>query len=172
MLDTWSDILLQGTTAIAAWVALIVSVRNARVSRRALALAETKAARETHELVLYHADATSERTATGRLLEVSTSISNPTDLANSISRVELVIAHLVGGSTLTRTVLPAERSDTVGAHLVTPLRIDAHGTVAGTLQFIVPNDLIPREAIREYTLAITDAQGITSTLAVPYMREI
>jgi hypothetical protein len=164
-------------SAVVAFVALIVAARSNRIARAALAIARTKEAREQPRLVPYLSDAYSLERERHRDIEVSMSLSNPSDSNNSVARADLVVTHIVGGETLTRTIFssaPAARADVQSeAKLLSPpIAIHAHGTIAGRLNFRLPHALIDRFKVREYEVQLTDAQGLVTKFQINSFHEL
>jgi hypothetical protein len=168
----WWPEYLSGASNVVAWLALLVAISGNRISRRALALAAEKASREMPRLVVYLADGLSLTRGNHREVRLIVSVSNPSDSDNSIARADLVITHVVAGSTLTRTIIEASTATSDHPDLRLPTRIPAHDTVAGQLTFRVPTELVRVGEIRQYALELADAQGSIAEAGIGMLREV
>jgi hypothetical protein len=96
------------------------------------------------------------------------SLSNPTDINNSVPRAELQVTYLIGDvkavcriqhdSELAHNAIQNAGSATV---LTLPARVDAHQTITGWLLFALDNDLIHKGTIDAHSLLLEDTHGVT-----------
>ena len=147
------------------WVAalaLLVSMcsaffswRAGRNAARALAISESQEKRRQPQLGIYLVNGYRRLVPKRQLFGFLVSISNPTDINNSVSRAELqityvtendlaVVCRVQHNSALGEKV--ASESASAASILSLPLRIDAHQTASGWFLFALDNDAIRKAA--------------------------
>jgi len=155
--------------------AALISWRSLRNSSRAIALAERQEERRQPQLGIYLANGfrwlVGERQVFGFLV----SVTNPTDINNSVARAELQITYLVecGSTAICRINHNPGLAEETGKALSSvvlslPLRIDAHQTASGWLLFSLQNDLIRNGTIDAHRIILEDTHGV-STITDPIM---
>jgi hypothetical protein len=159
----------------AAWIALGLAYLSNRTGKKALRLAQIDSERKIPRLVPYLVDSVAHAAESNeRTIELAISLSNPSDTANSVARAELAIAHIAGDLAVVNVLVPAERESEMSSPrlLNVPFGVDAHCTVAGTLQFRVPTALVKPVDIRNQALQLTDSHGNIVSLDVRVIKEI
>ena len=86
---TWVSVLALAVSIFSA----VFSWRSLKNSTRALAISESQERRRQPQLVIYLAKAYRRRVLQGQLFGFLVSISNPTDINNSIARAEIKITY-------------------------------------------------------------------------------
>jgi hypothetical protein len=163
-------------SAVAAVGAAVFAWVSSRVARQALQLEQQRELRRRPTLVPYLADGLCRYGQASRTYAFSLSISNPSDIDNSIALVELQIDYVIRDGILMSLKLPAGRAAEFGAGnlslLVPPLRVDAHQTIAGWLVFELKEALIGNSRIDNYTVLLQDSHGATTRLEQAVIREL
>lgn len=162
-------------------ISVFLSWRSSRIARRALAISESQEKRRQPRLGIYLSNGYRRLTPKRQLFGFLVSVSNPTDINNSIARAELQITYLLendveavcrlqhnpalGGSTSSGDAVPSATVFSL------PLRIDAHQTVSGWLFFALDNDLIGKGTIDSHRLILEDTHGVSTDMAEIMVRE-
>jgi len=157
------------TVAIAS---AVVSWLSFRSSRRALAISERQEKRHEPSLGIYYAHGYRQVVPQRQLFGFFVSVSNPTDIDNSIVRAEIQITCLLQGGA--KTILKLEHNPAVGqgtgthgagtAHVFSlPARIDAHQTLSGWLLYAVDNEVIREGTIDSHRLILEDTHGLSTS---------
>jgi hypothetical protein len=173
------QILAAVATAIAAWMALLLSVLNFFTSRRALRISERQEARRKPSVVAYLQDG---YIAVGvkpgsRVYAMLVSLSNRSDSDNAIAQAMLLLTYVKSnGTQLTFKVgadgeLPKAFMDKSTSHLRIPIRIDAHQTVSGWCFFTVDEAILDGSYIDRTQVAFIDTYGNESTVEPLIIRE-
>src|SRR5262249_17603873 len=140
---------------IAAWSAFN-SWRSRRIATRALAISESQEQRRRPQLVIYQANGYRRYLPERQLFSFLVSVTNPTDINNSIAHAELQVTYLLDGDITATCRIPhnlslRETLEALNAEEVNvfslPTRIDAHQTVAGWFLFSVDHTLIAGKTI-------------------------
>jgi hypothetical protein len=151
--------------------AAFISGWSLRNSSRALALSEGQEKRRQPQLKVYLVNGYRRLVPARQLFGFLVSVSNPTDINNSVPRAELQVTYLVGdvravcrvqhNPELADSAVQSGKPPTV---FTLPARIDAHQTTTGWLLFALDNDLIQKGTIDAHSLLLEDTHGvITST---------
>jgi hypothetical protein len=158
------------SAAIACWAAFN-SWRSRRIATRALAISEIQEQRRHPHLSIYLSTGYRRYLPKRQLFSFFVSVSNPTDINNSISQAELQVTYVLDGDITAVCRIPhkpeiAERVNTTeasGAAVFSlPARIDAHQTVAGWLLFAVDNELISGRTIDSHKIILEDSHGVSA----------
>jgi hypothetical protein len=106
------------------------------------------------------------------------SVSNPTDINNSVPRAELQVTYLVGDVKATCRIqhnpelavntVQSARPATV---FTLPARVDAHQTITGWLLFTLDNDVIQKGTIDAHSLLLEDTHGVTTSTGPIMVKE-
>ncbi len=150
----WTDI----ATATAAIIAIFLSVFSLYYARASVALAKAQDLRRAPKLSaeFIRGDYITNPIDGSRRYQLEVSIGNLSDSDNAITRAELCLTYLMGGSAeMTLRVGQADGDD----RLRLPTRIAAHETVAGRLEFRVTGDVIKGNRIEAYRVELTDTHG-------------
>ena len=100
------------------------------------------------------------------------SVTNPTDINNSIARAELQIAYLLEKDVKTTCRLQhnpavgesASRNAVQTATIFSlPMRIDAHQTVSGWFLFALDNQVIGKGSVDSHRLILEDTHGVSTS---------
>ena len=158
-------------------ISVFLSWRSSRISRRALAISESQEKRRQPQLGIYLANGYRRLTPNGQLFGFLVSVTNPTDINNSIARAELQITYLLEKDVI--TICRVQHNSAVGesasnnTHQVAtilslPMRIDAHQTVSGWFLFALDNEVIGKGSVDSHRLILEDTHNVsTSTDPIP-----
>ncbi|MGE5113052.1 MAG: hypothetical protein ACM3JB_19485 [Acidobacteriaceae bacterium] len=162
--------LLAAGSLIVATASVVVSFFSFRNASRALAISQQQEMRRAPHLRVYFANAYRRLTRTNRqLFGFLVSVSNPTDIDNSIARAELRIAcGLEGG---VESVIKIQHNPAVatnapqeqGPHVfVLPARIGAHETISGWFVFSLDDEVIGDGNVDSHKLCLEDTHGLVT----------
>ena len=174
-LQLWATIASAG----AAWIALVLSIINARTSRRALWISEQQEARRQPQLALYLQEGyvSLSMKPDARVYAFLISVSNRSDSDNAIAEIVLRLTYIKAGST-EFTVKTTAASESLGmlaagsaSHFRAPIRIDAHQTMSGWCFFAIDNVILGDARIERTVLAFLDTHGNESTVEPLIVRE-
>ena len=167
-------------SALGALVAAVFAWVSARAAKRSLELAEKQDQRRTPRLVLYLIDGYCQRIGSTRFLAFSVSVSNHSDIDNSVAQIELQVSYTTAAPTKGfcmavkvphRSAL-ADRIRHNATILSPPLRIDAHQTIAGWVLFEVGDVLIGNGKIDDYAILVSDSHGQACRVEQAIVREL
>lgn len=166
-------------SSAAACIAALFAYLSARTSKQSLKLAESQEEKRQPKLVPYLFEAYYKPASTEKytICAFSISISNPSDIDNSIALLELQINYEVSSATKMAVKVPHDPAlsmnfcDSIKEHFSLPARIDAHQTIAGWLFFKVDDTLIKEFDIDSYALNIWDSHDAMSFLKPIVIRE-
>jgi hypothetical protein len=175
-LKSWIPLLaliVSGWSAYNSW-------RSRRMSARALSISESQEQRRRPKFGIYMTDGYRRYLSDKQLFVFLVSVSNPTDINNSISKAELQImyfldvdikaAYRIAHSSELAETMATEVGYTASA-LLMPTRVDAHQTVAGLLMFCINNDVIAGRTIDSHRIIVEDSHGISSETEPISVRE-
>lgn len=145
--------------------ALIYAGLSYRLARRAHDLAERQEARRRPRLALRLLDAKFVRRPNERYYSFEIELTNPTDAANTVTAIELMLRYKRELPMTLRLPAAAEHG-AVAAALIAPIRLEANGAVIGTVSFIVPNTHIKDATIESYEVVVRDAHQNPNGLEV------
>lgn len=173
--------------AIIATVAALAALASAgfayvvsRQGKRALLLAERQEARRRPSLVLYLSEGYVRHfggEAAYRLYAFLLSISNPSDIANSVARIDLYVTYTTKQSlrmTIKVECKPFQSVEFGDAQnsLSTPFALSSHETSAGWAYFRVEEELLNDSVIDGYSVVATDSHGIPTGIESVIVREL
>ncbi len=164
-------------TAVAAWVALILSLLGLRVSARAQRLAERQEARRRPGLAPYLRDGYARVHGGARIYGFLLSVSNPTDCNNAVAGIDLHVTYTAGDGLQMTVKLPADSSllgrfpEPSGPVLPLPARIDAHQTATGWVYFRADRALLRGVALDRYVVVLVDSHGLRTSVEPIVVRE-
>jgi hypothetical protein len=171
-----SNLISLGSIAIA-FASAVYARSMAKISKRSLELAEQQDSRREPKLSLYLSDAYALISNDSTVIAVSITVTNPTDIDNSIARAELSITyHRKEGQAIRMSIPPTrgdpERTYHVSNLLSPPVSIPSHQSVAGLLIFELPAIILAdSNIVDEYTLSVEDSHEKTVTLDNLTVRE-
>lgn len=153
---------------IASWAAFN-SWQSRRIAIRALAISERQEERRQPQLGIYLTNGYRRLLPDKQLFGFLVSVSNPTDINNSIAQAELQITY-----TLERDIKAVSRlahnpqlavavngSQANAVNIFSlPARVDAHQTTAGWLLFAVNNAQVGEKTIDSHRIILEDSHGI------------
>jgi hypothetical protein len=149
---------------------------SVKVAKRSYELAAVQDARRDPKLSLYLADSYALISKENVAIAISVTVSNPSDIDNSVKRAELCVAYhrqdeksIVMKIPSTSTA-PHSLADVSGV-LDPPVSLLSHQSVAGLLIFEPPAMILRGSVIDEYSLHITDSHEMTVSLANITVRE-
>jgi hypothetical protein len=149
--------------------AALISWRSARNAARALAISESQEKRRQPRLGIYLAKGYRRLVQRRQLFGFLVSVSNPTDINNSIALAELQITYLLENNLKAICRIPHNPAlgETVGgaetaqANIFSlPARVDAHQTVSGWFLFAVDHDVIRGGTIDAHKIILQDTHGV------------
>lgn len=153
---------------VAGWSAFN-SWRSRRIATRALAISESQEQRRRPQFVTYLANGYRRSVSKRQLFGFLVSVSNPTDINNSIAQVELQITYLLESGITATCRIPhnpslgetIEAPDAGGANVFSlPARVDAHQTVAGWFMFSIDHTLLAGKTIDCHKIILEDSHRI------------
>jgi hypothetical protein len=166
---------ISGLALLVSGCSVFFSWRAGRNAARALAISENQEKRRHPQLGIYLVKGYRRLVPKRQLFGFLVSVSNPTDINNSVARAELQITYMMENdeSAICRIQHDAALGEKVGdstpaSVLALPLRIDAHQTVSGWLLFALDNDAIRKRTIDAHRLILEDTHGV-STETEPIM---
>lgn len=164
---------------VAGWAAFN-SWRSRRLAERAIAISESQERRRQPQLGIYLADGYRRSLPDKKLFGFLVSVSNPTDINNSIAQAELQVTYLLEKDiaavhrVLHTPALAETVADNAGrsANVFSlPLKIDAHQTISGWLAFAVGNEVIDGRTIDAHRILLEDSHGATTETEPILVRE-
>ncbi len=175
---------ISGMALLVSACSAFFSWRSGRNAARALAISEKQEMRRQPQLGIYFFNGYRRLVPKRQLFGFLVSVSNPTDINNSVARAELQITYstendmsavlriqhnaALGADIGSNTVSEESASVTV---LSMPLRIDAHQTVSGWLLFALDNDAIHMGTIDAHSLILEDTHGVSTETDSIMVRE-
>jgi hypothetical protein len=159
---SFSALLIAGWSAYNSW-------RSRRIATRALAISESQEQRRHPQLGIYQANGCRRYLPERQLFSFLVSVTNPTDINNSIAQAELQVTYLLEGDITATCRIPHNlnlseilKALSVGGVNVfsLPTCIDAHQTVAGWFLFSVDNALFAGKTIDSHKILLEDSHGI------------
>jgi hypothetical protein len=157
----------------------VVSWRSAKNAARALAISQRQEERRQPQLSVHLFNGYRRLVPKRQLFGFLVSISNPTDIDNSVARAELEVTYLLENDVKAVCRIqhnPTLREDTADdalppTVLALPARIDAHQTISGLLLFSLDNDVIRRATIDAHRLILEDTHGASTSTDSIMVRE-
>jgi hypothetical protein len=145
-----------------AFVSAVYARRSAKISKRSLDLAELQDSRHAPKVNLYLSDAYSFTSEDHSVIVISITLTNPTDVDNSIIRAELGVSyHRMGGQSIKMKIasLPATSTalTTIADTLNAPITVPSHQSIAGLLVFEPPSMILKESVVDEYSLILSDS---------------
>lgn len=155
------------------------SWRSGKNATRALAITESQERRRQPQLGIYLVNGYRRLAPNRQLFVFLVSVSNPTDINNSIARAELQITYLLENDV--KAVCRVQHISALGENEMRdgmqatvfslPVRIDAHQTVSGSLLFALDSDVIRRGTIDTHSLILEDTHGVSTNTNPITVRE-
>ena len=165
-------LLVSGCSAFFSW-------RSGKNAARALAISESQEKRRQPQFGIYLVKGYRRLVPKRQLFGFLVTVSNPTDINNSIARAELQITYLLEKDV--KAICRIQHTPTLGENTVSegtsatllslPMRIDAHQTVSGWFLFGLDNDVIRDGTIDAHTLILEDTHGVSTTTDPIMVRE-
>lgn len=165
-------LLVSGCSAFFSW-------RSGKNAARALAISESQEKRRQPQLGIYLVNGYRRRVPKRQLFGFLVSVSNPSDINNSIARAELQITYLLENDV--KAVCRIQHNPTLGENAASdaapatlfslPVRIDAHQTVSGWFLFALDNDVIRNGTIDAHSLILEDTHGVSTNTDPIMVRE-
>jgi hypothetical protein len=171
--------LIAGASAIAAWLALLLSLLNFRTSRRALRLAEKQDDRRAPSLALYLGEGffISQKSG-GRVYAFLLSVSNRSDSNNAVASVFLRLTYRASGENditvniSCETEAPAFFRERNLAMVPLPARIDAHQTSSGWFFFQVSEEILRDSTVERLKVIAIDSHDQQAEIEPLITREL
>jgi|SRR5450756_888157 len=163
-------------SVIFALLAAAYARSSAISAKRSYKLSATQDSRRTPTLSLYLADCYSYVSQDHIVVAIAITISNPTDIDNSIARAELVVTyHKQEGQSVrlnvTSTTTASAQISGVRKSLDPPAAVPSHQSIAGLLLFEPPAIILGNSVIDDYSLTIMDSHEEFVTMAGLTIRE-
>jgi hypothetical protein len=159
---------------------LAVSWRSGGRASRALKISESQEKRRQPSLGVYLAKAYRQLIPGKQLFGFLVSVTNPSDINNSIARAELQITYLLNNDVkaicrISHNHELAEK-DRIGepqeaSVFAVPARIDAHQTLFGWFLFALDNNVIGEGTVDSHSLLLEDTHDITTDSGPIMVRE-
>ena len=161
----WLPILAAGVGALAAGVGAWVGIRRYRLARRAFSLSVEAERRKEPAVEVYLQDSRilnppdEER----RIYVFHLVITNTSQSANSIKRIELALAYGRRGQPPSNVVIPHDSSAAIAASMEAaevirvPRSIAAGATIRGAALFPIATGLIGDGVVESHVVTVTDA---------------
>jgi len=158
------------SVVLATWSAFN-SWRSRQIATRALAISESQEQRRRPQFGIYLANGFRRHLTNRQLFGFLISVSNPTDINNSIVKAELRVTYVLDGeikNTCRVSHDPALAGTVSCSNVGTanvfslPTRIDAHQTLAGWLVFALDHAIISERTIDSHTIILEDSHGVFS----------
>jgi len=162
---------ISGTSALIAFLSY-------RVARQSLRLNQQLADRRAPRLLLSFQEGYVKKNDPHNVYALLISISNPTDIDNSVAQLDLRVEYRPASDFCARVDVPAAADNDDGPNipttvrLVPPLKVAAHQTVVGWVRFQVKRALLMDCKIDGYTVVARDSHGQTSTVEMSIIREV
>lgn len=166
--STWATVVM----AIAAVIALAISIWSICIAKRAQTLAERQDNRRKPSFVVYLMKGffrTSNDRDGNRVYAFLISISNTSDSNDSIASLDLNITLTSGENSQITFKIPCDyelgdrfRND--ARRLAIPIQIAAHETKVGWSYFLVNKNLLANSSVDRYQIVLIDSQGYRVTV--------
>lgn len=170
----WISVL---SLAVAIWAALN-STRSRNVATRALAISEQQEQRRQPRLEINILDCYRQSFTSHQLFAFLVSITNPSDVNNSISLAELQLGYVMDGGIKMKCRMPHDAKPSIlpgtdsSAAIAVPSRIDAHQTTKGWLYFVIDNGLLNGRTVEGQTILVVDTHGNVAEATSILVKEI
>jgi hypothetical protein len=157
-------LLASGCSAYNSW-------RSRRLAARALFISESQEQRRKPQLGIYMADGYRRYLPDKQLFGFLVSVTNPTDINNSIAQAELQLTYVLDKDIkavcrISHNPALAEITDNANGRPANvfsmPARIDAHQTVAGWFVFSLGNEVIAGRTIDAHRIILEDSHGAST----------
>lgn len=166
--------------AIAALFSAGFAFWSARISKRGFLLAEGSEQRKQPKLVPHFGEGYCKvfHSLKKRAYVFTILVNNPTDIANSLQRVELQVGYTTDNHDYMTVKLPNANSVTDNIFedqtplFRIPVGIEAHGSIAGSVLFYLDDGLVDRGRIDDFKLLITDTHDETTSLEPVIIRDL
>lgn len=179
---TTFQVVVAVSSAVVAWLALVLGLFNAWTSRSALRLARQQEERRTPQLEVWLSDtfSVSEPDRSRRMLGFSVLMTNCSDSPNAVVAADLHLTYVTDGQVMTTVKLnhrdevmrPLPGLDEVRSTPI-PVRLDARGAASAWLLYAVPYGLLSEgAAVDGYELVLRDSYQATTSVAAATVREI
>jgi len=175
----WTERASVVLSGLAILIALAFGLSTRKTAKRALELSERQEARRESRLDVRLNDSVAWRRSSNgdRVLGFNIVVSNPSDRASAITRVELRISYSVDGVVNAVKVpsvsvgdLDAPRPDVDS--LDPPARLDANDAVSGWCLFRLSDELLGDYPADRYEVVIRDVHGIEESVQVAVFHEV
>jgi hypothetical protein len=179
---TTFQVVVAVSSAVVAWLALVLGIFNAWTARSALRLARQQEDRRTPQLEVWLSDTFSvfEPDRARRMLGFSLLMTNSSDSPNAVVAADLHLTYISEGQVMTTVKLnhrdevmhPLPGLDEVRSTPI-PVRLDSGGAASAWLLYAVPYGLLPEgAAVEGYELVLRDSYQTTTSVASVTVREI
>jgi hypothetical protein len=169
-------LLISAASLVVALLSAGFSYWNARTASRRLRLDESIAVLRKPRLIPYFGEGYCKklRNLNKWAYVFRILINNPTDVSNSISRIELQVGYTTPSHDYMSVKLPHVNCNSDGNvdTLITPATIPAHGTIAGSVVFYLDAQLVSRGRIDDFRILITDAHEEIAALEPVIIRDL
>lgn len=158
--------------SVLALLVALLSAANAwkarKIAERSLALNESQEQRRRPRFIIYMVQGYRRYLPDKQLFGFLVSVSNPTDINNSIAQAELKITYLIKDEVkavfriprMPQFAEPVHKEPIQGANvLALPIRVDAHQTVAGWLVFSLDSKIIAGRTVDSHRIVLEDSHG-------------
>lgn len=165
---------------LAAWVAVIIAMCSHRTTKKSLLIAEEHAKGRCPLLVPYLIKSSFMTTddKSKRIYVFSVSLTNRSDLDNSIVNIQLLVKYHKPSQPEASLVLPHNinlknlLTNEPNKVLQEPFKIHAHDSIVGELLFECDSTLLDAIIIDSYNIVFIDSNGLTCQLQPIMVTEI
>ncbi len=163
-------------SALVALASALFTASSARTAKNTYRLAAEQDARREPQLTPYLSDAHILSSGSRTEAAISITVTNRSDIDNSIARAELAVEYHRDNDRATTIKIPSN-NDTSGLPLTSdnllyvPNDISSHQTIAGWLVFSMPEWLLRDCVIDNYSLSIYDSNEEVATLPDLLLRQ-
>ncbi|MCK5613670.1 hypothetical protein KAR91_68025 [Candidatus Pacearchaeota archaeon] len=165
---------------LAAWVAAIMAFRSNNIAKKSLRIVEEQAKGRSPLLVPYLMKSLfiTTRDESNRIYAFLVSLTNRSDLDNSVVNIQLQLNYRRPGQPEASIVLPHnlelrtylnEENQNI---LLEPLKTPAHDTVSGLILFECNTGILDDIIVDTYDIIFTDSNGLQCKLQPIFMTEI
>ncbi|MBV8833154.1 MAG: hypothetical protein JO108_28485 [Acidobacteriaceae bacterium] len=163
----WISVLAAATSG---WSAFN-SWQSRRLAKRALSISEHQEQRRRPQLTIYIAGGYRRYLPDKQLFGFLVSVSNPSDINNSVAQAELQVTYLLDREIKAVWRVPhtpslgenvAEANGRLANVFSLPARIEGHQTAAGWLVFSLDNNVIAGKTIDAHRIILEDSHGAST----------
>ena len=175
--DGWR-LWVPAASAVIAGFALMVTISNRRIAKKALRLSERQEERRVARLDISLSEGISWRPARSgsRWVGISILAVNPTDRDGAVITADLHVSYAMASGTGVVVKIPHGAQGVALPEGIVPLDIPtplpANGAVAGWLVFKIDEGLVPDGRVQRYDAVLCDSRGPVEAVQAWVLREV